>query len=188
MNEDEKIRPHEADGIKEFDNPMPSWWVKLFWLTIVYAVGYMFYIHLGPGSTIKEELLAEKKALKAAEEKFLAENKASMAGEESGKAPLSAQEILEKGQKTYMTYCMPCHGDKGQGTVGPNLTDEYWLHGGSRQDIIKSIAKGIPTKGMAPWLSVLGSVKIDHVTTYIESLKGTNPKNPKAPQGKKYVP
>ena len=192
MSEKDKIRPYEADGIKEFDNPMPGWWVQLFWGTVIFSVVYIGYYHFGPGTSIDQQLIADRQELKAQQEaahKELTSNPApGQDNNGAGAVPAQSQEELVASGKThYMTYCMPCHGDKGQGTVGPNLTDEYWLHGGTTADITKSIAEGIPAKGMAPWLGVLGPKKIAQVVAFIESIQGTNPAGAKAPQGDKVV-
>jgi cytochrome c oxidase cbb3-type subunit 3 len=115
--------------------------------------------------------------------------------EEVVAANLSAEEIaelelkrdLDAGAKIYKNFCATCHLEKGQGMTGPNLTDEYWIHGGNYDDIVKTITDGVIEKGMIPWKSQLSAKKIDQVAKFIQSLEGTNPPNPKAPEGEKYV-
>jgi cytochrome c oxidase cbb3-type subunit 3 len=83
--------------------------------------------------------------------------------------------------------CAPCHGNAGEGSVGPNLTDDYWLHGGSVQSIFKTIKYGVPEKGMKSWKEDLSPAQMAQVTSYIKSLRGTNPPNPKEHQGVLYI-
>jgi len=87
-----------------------------------------------------------------------------------------------------MTNCKVCHLEFGEGQTGPNLTDEFWIHGGSYKDIIRTISDGVIVKGMIPWKNQLPKSKIEQVASYILTLQGTNPPNPKAPEGEKYIP
>jgi cytochrome c oxidase cbb3-type subunit 3 len=92
-------------------------------------------------------------------------------------------ENVEKGKKTYLEKCMPCHGDQGQGIIGPNLTDDFWIHGGKLMDIRQVILKGVLDKGMVPWEAVLKENEVQELVAFIYSLRGTNPANPKAAEG-----
>ena len=103
-------------------------------------------------------------------------------------AALTDQKSLAFGQEIFISKCAACHGQKGEGTVGPNMTDEYWLHGGSIKNIFRTVYNGVPDKGMISWSNQLRPSEIQAVSSYILTLKGTNPPNPKAPQGDKYVP
>ena len=176
-------RPHVVDGIKEYDNPLPSWWLGLFIATIVFSPLYLFYTHALDGHLLEDELAEDRKA----HEDYLA----SLAADQKSSGPglserLAQASMIGEGKLIYTTNCAPCHGDQGQGVVGPNLTDQYWLHGGSAEDIIAVITNGVPEKGMISWQSILGTGKIEQVTAFILSLKGTEPPNPKAPQGELY--
>ena len=93
--------------------------------------------------------------------------------------------VVSAGAAVFQTNCVACHGDKGQGVVGPTLTDEYWLHGGKINNVFKTIKYGIPEKGMISWEKTLTPKQISDVANFVKSLKGTNPPNPKAPQGEK---
>lgn len=180
-NEEKNVeRPYIVDGIKEYDNPLPPWWVTLFWGCNIFAVIYLIYIHGMGGPTLDKEL----ETARSEHQKQMTQM--ADAGDGSGsdlKAVLSSKEAIEAGKAHYKVNCVPCHGPEGQGLVGPNLTDKYWLHGGSAESIIKSISEGIPTKGMVPWKAILGPKKIKETAAFIMSLKGTNPPNPKAPEG-----
>lgn len=175
---------HEFDGIVELDNPTPAWFNWLFYSSIVLAIGYMFYYHvLDWGPLQEEEYAIELAEAKEAKIKFLA--KAGNAIDENSVKEETDAAIISAGAVVYKANCMACHGDKGQGTVGPNLTDEYWLHGGSINNVFKTIKYGVPEKGMISWEKSLSPKQISDVSNFIKSLKGTNPPNPKEPQGPK---
>ena len=95
-------------------------------------------------------------------------------------------QTLEAGKAVFAQNCVPCHGPQGQGVIGPNLTDEYWLHGNTYADIVTTITNGVPEKGMISWKATLGSQRIQQVAAYVVSLQGTHPPNPKPPQGQLY--
>ncbi len=180
--EKDLIMEHEFDGIAELDNPTPAWFMWLFYGSIVFAIGYMMYFHvLDYGKMQEEEYEIEMAEAKIAKEAYLAKAGNNI-DENSVKEDLSA-EATASGQAVYNTNCVACHGDKGQGTVGPNLTDSFWLHGGSVNNVFKTIKYGVPEKGMIPWEKTLSPKQIADVSNYIISLKGSNPPNAKAPQG-----
>lgn len=175
---------HQFDGIAELDNPTPSWFMWLFYSTIVFAFVYMMYYHvLDYGMMQEEEYETEMAVAKVEREVFLASS-ANNINEASVKENLEPG-TLEAGKSVYATNCIACHGDKGQGSVGPNLTDPYWIHGGQIGSIFKVIKYGVPEKGMISWEKTLTPKQISDVSNYILSLKGTNPPNGKAPQGNK---
>ncbi len=176
------IMEHEFDGIAELDNPTPAWFMWLFYGTIVFAFSYMMYFHvLDYGKMQEEEYEIEMAQAKTDKEAYLAKAGNNI-DENSVKEDLSAG-ITSAGKAIYNTNCVACHGDKGQGLVGPNLTDNFWLHGGSVNSVFKTIKYGVPEKGMIPWEKTLSQKQISDVSNYILSLKGSNPANPKAPQG-----
>lgn len=175
---------HQFDGISELDNPTPAWFMWLFYSTIAFAFVYLVYYHvLDYGMMQEEEYEIEMAEAKANREIFLASS-ANNIDESSVKENLDAG-TLEAGKSIYATSCIACHGDKGQGSVGPNLTDPYWLHGGTVGSIFKTIKYGVPEKGMISWEKTLSPKQISDVSNYIISLKGSNPPNGKAPQGNK---
>ena len=174
---------HAYDGIEEYDNPLPSWWVWLFWATIVFSIGYYAYYQLGPGPSIVAEYEAESKA-GAERAAALAPRPAAVTDEAIavlGRNPGA----MAKAKETFATRCAPCHGPAGQGIVGPNLTDEFWLHGGRTAEIAKTIADGVPEKGMIPWKDQLPPEEIQALAAWISTIAGTNPPNPKPPEGQK---
>lgn len=175
---------HKFDEIEELDNPTPAWFMWLFYGTIIFAAGYLLNYHvLGYGKSQDEEYVIEMKEASAAKEAYLAKSGNSV--DENTVKENSEAAVISAGLAVYNTNCVACHGDKGQGTVGPNLTDEFWLHGGSVNEIFKTIKYGIPEKGMISWEKTLTPKQISEVSNYILSIKGSNPPNPKAPQGEK---
>ncbi len=175
---------HQFDGISELDNPTPAWFMWLFYGTIAFAFVYLVYYHvLDIGMMQEEEYEIEMAEAKADREVFLASS-ANNIDESSVKENKDAA-TLEAGKSIYATNCIACHGDKGQGSVGPNLTDPFWIHGGTVGSIFKTIKYGVPEKGMISWEKTLSPKQISDVSNYIISLKGSNPPNGKAPQGEK---
>ena len=173
---------HAYDGIRELDNRLPPWWVNMFILTIVWAVGYMYYYHWGGnGPSSAEEYKTEVEIAKKEIAVALA-GKAN-AVDESNVTALTDAAALGEGELIYKNVCAACHGQKGEGTVGPNFTDEYWIHGGGIKNIFKTIKYGVPEKGMISWQAQLKPADMQKVGSYILTLQGTNPPNPKAPQG-----
>ncbi len=179
---------HEAhDGIRELDNRLPPWWVNMFILTIIWAVGYMYYYHWGgSGLSSTEEYKTEVEAAKKQIATALA-GKAN-AVDESNVTAITDAGALGEGELIYKNTCAACHGLKGEGTVGPNFTDEYWIHGGGIKDLFKTIKYGVPEKGMISWQAQLKPADMQKVASYILTLQGTNPPNPKAPQGTLWKP
>ncbi len=180
--EEELLIPHAYDGIHELNNPIPRWFSILFYASIIAAAGYLYYYHIGNGPLQDEEYATEVEQAAAAKRAFLAKS-AEKFDENSIKVDPA---LVESGKTIFNTNCIACHGEHGQGTVGPNLTDEFWLHGGSIADVFKTVKYGVPAKGMASWEKNMSSKNMAEVVNYIMSLKGSKPANPKAPQGEKY--
>ncbi|MFN0256439.1 cbb3-type cytochrome c oxidase N-terminal domain-containing protein [Pedobacter ureilyticus] len=177
--------PHAYDGIKELNNPVPAWFNVLFYGTLIFAAGYLYYYHIGEhGERQDDEYKTEMAKADLAKQKFLAKS-ASSVDENSVKVDPSQ---IAVGKGVFNANCIACHGQNGEGLVGPNLTDEFWLHGGSVKDIFKVVKYGVPEKGMVSWEKNMSSANISAVTNYILSLQGSKPANPKAPQGEKYDP
>jgi cytochrome c oxidase cbb3-type subunit 3 len=183
--EKDVLMDHEYDGIHELDNNLPPWWLYGFYFSIAFAVVYLFNYHItGNGKLMVEEYQAEMQAAEEAKAAFMATQENVV--DESNVEYLSDASALGEGQKTFKLYCAPCHGETGgsmPGGVGPNLTDDYWIHGGSMSDIFKTIKYGVPEKGMVSWEAQLNPTQIQQVASYIKSLHGTNPPNAKEPQG-----
>ena len=167
------------DGIQEYDNDLPRWWQALFILTIVFSVVYIFVYHVSSNTSSEERLTQELSQIAA--------QKPPAATVQYDAATLltlsKSSDRVAAGRTIFQTNCSPCHGADGQGVIGPNLTDNYWIHGGAITDIRKTIEVGVPDKGMVPWKGLLTNTQMDELTAYIFSIKGTNPANPKAPQG-----
>lgn len=179
--EQEILLDHNYDGIRELDNNLPPWWVYMFYGTIAFSVFYMWFYHFnGTGKLQADEYKME---LVQAEE--LAKLQANKVDENSVKL-LTEKDKIQSGQAIFAKYCVACHGKLGEGGVGPNLTDNAWIHGGDIKSIFKTIKYGVPTKGMIAWQAQLGPGQMQEVASYIKTLKGTNPPNAKAPQGDVY--
>ena len=173
---------HDYDGIRELDNRLPPWWIYGFYVTIIFAGVYLWRYHVAysaPSST--EEFQIAMKEAEVEKEAYL--KKSANNVDENTVTLSSDPAIIESGKKTFIASCAPCHGPEGQGTVGPNLTDEYWLHGGSVSSIFKSIKYGWPEKGMKSWKDDFSPVQISQLTSFIKSLQGSKPANGKEPQG-----
>jgi cytochrome c oxidase cbb3-type subunit 3 len=181
MNEpnDPLLLDHEADGIRELDNKLPRWWVWLFYGTIVFAVVYLAYYHVfGLGDLMAAEYRKEMKAGEAIKNAAMGKFEASIPTLEPSKDP----GVLKTGQELFLTRCAPCHRADGGGLVGPNLCDTYWIHGSNYSDNVTTIWNGVPAKGMITWKNYLNPGQIEAVASYIYTLRGTNPKNPKPPE------
>ena len=173
---------HEFDGIRELDNPVPGWFNVLFYGSIVFGVMYFVTYHVtGWGQLQDQEYVSEMKQAEVEKAAYLAKS-ANKIDENTIKEDTGSS-IVSAGQSIYTANCVACHGDKGQGVVGPNLTDEFWLHGGKISNIFKTIKYGVPDKGMISWEKTLSPKQIADVSNYIISLKGSKPANGKAPQG-----
>ncbi|MBV8390268.1 MAG: c-type cytochrome [Mucilaginibacter sp.] len=185
MSEEQSILiPHEYDGIQELNNPTPAWFMYLFYVTIVFAVGYLLIYHVfGVGQLQYDEYRTEMAVAAKEKAAFLAKS-ADNVDETTVKLSADAT-VLAAGKATFDGKCAACHGNNGQGVVGPNLTDDYWLHGNKISDIFKTIKYGVQSKGMPTWESQLTPKQISDVANYVKSLHGTNPANPKEPQGTK---
>jgi len=181
--EGEIAMEHQYDGIVELDNPTPPWFMYLFYITIIFGGIYLFYYHIVPDNSLSqdEEYTIEVKVAEKAKEEYM-KKFANSVNEDNVKA-LTAKTDLDEGASIYATNCVACHGDKGQGGVGPNLTDKFWLHGGNIKSLFHTITNGVPEKGMIAWNKTLNPVQIQKVSSFILSLQGTNPPGAKEPQG-----
>lgn len=184
--EDSVMLDHDYDGIKELDNNLPPWWVYMFYATIIFSVVYIVRFHItGSGQLSHEEYMAEMDAAVAEKAEMMANATESIT--EDNVVFLVDAPTIEKGAAIFQGNCATCHGQLGEGGAGPNLTDEYWIHGGSINSIFKTIKYGVPAKGMIAWQSQFSPKQMQQVASYIKTLKGTNPPNGKDPQGEIYV-
>lgn len=174
----DELTDHNYDGIQEYDNDLPPWWVFIFYLSIIFGVLYLLNYHvLGTGDS--QEMEYQKEMARA--EIAKAQMEAKMGSETL--VFLTDPSAIENGKKAYESNCVACHGAAGEGGVGPNLTDNYWIHGNSVDELVKVIKNGVPEKGMIPWEKTLSKRQIVEVASYIHLMQGTNPANAKAPQG-----
>ncbi len=177
------LMDHDYDGIRELDNVLPPWWVAMFYVTIAFGVFYLGYHHFSDNglSSAQEYELAMEEAQKEVKA-YLA--KQSDAVDETSVVMLTDATDLGIGESIFQTKCTPCHGLYGEGnSIGPNLTDQYWLHGGGIKEVFSTIKYGVPEKGMISWKSQIRASDMQKVASYILSLQGTNPPNAKEPQG-----
>jgi cytochrome c oxidase cbb3-type subunit 3 len=172
---------HDYDGIRELDNKVPAWWRYAFYASILFGGVYMYRMFVT--DTLPNQLQELDQAnYAAAIQKAEYLKHAANNVDENTVAMLDASGIVE-GSALFTKNCLACHGDKGQGGVGPNLTDEYWLHNGGIKDIFHSIKYGWPEKGMKAWKDDFSPVQIAQLSSYIKSIQGTNPPGGKEPQG-----
>ena len=181
MSDKDELRKHSYDGIQEYDNDLPRWWIWLFVVTVIIAVVYPLIYDFGPGEFASETVDREMLALKEA--KIAKESGSAVVTEEFLLKLAKDSAVLDKGQVIYTTRCFACHAEKGAGLVGPNLTDDYWLHGGKITDLHKVVTNGVLEKGMLAWKDQLTPDQLNSVVAFVWSLRGTNPPNGKAPQG-----
>lgn len=173
---------HDYDGIRELDNRLPPWWLYGFYFTIVFGLGYMYVYHFSDiGLSQQEEY--ETAMIQAEEAKLV--YLASIGGgiDETNVEVATDADALAAGKEVYMASCATCHGTLGEGLVGPNFADSYWINGGGIKNIFKTIKYGVPEKGMIAWESQLRAETMQNVASYIMTLEGTNPPNQKAPEG-----
>jgi len=183
---EDKLIEHSFDGIREYDNPLPPWWVYLFLLTIIFGGLYLFYYHIaGIGQGSADEYANEVKDFQA-KLASAGNSDANTDWNQSKFELVTDKEQLEKAKTLFAANCVACHGAEGQGGIGPNLTDNYWIHGGGINNIAKTIALGVPEKGMITWKNTLKKKEIVALASYVISINGTNPPNPKPPQGTLY--
>lgn len=173
------------DGIQELNNNVPPWFNILFYGTIVIAILYLLNYHVFKiGKLPFQEYYDEVYAADMKREElirtgaFVNENTVEL---------LKDNESLKTGKQIFMGNCVPCHGEGGQGTVGPNLTDEFWIHGGGIKNIFKTIKYGVPAKGMITWMNQFNPKMMQQVASYVISIQGTNPPGGKPPEGDKFI-
>jgi cytochrome c oxidase cbb3-type subunit III len=181
-SQEPRLLDHEYDGIRELDNKLPRWWVWLFNLCILFAVVYMVYYHgpklLRKGKPMAAEYKEEMRQGELIKAHAMGAFEQSMATMQPSKDPV----VLAQGKVTFSTLCAPCHRADGGGLVGPNLCDNYWIHGSNFVDNVRTIWNGVPSKGMVTWKNSLRPQQVYEVASFIYTLRGSNPKNPKPPE------
>ena len=185
--EEDLVLSHAHDGIVELDNHMPPWLKYLFYVSIAFGIVYVVnYSVLGIGRTQIEEYEEENRVAAIQAEAWQAMNVASI-DENTVQFDKSGPSITA-GQSIYENNCAACHASDGGGGIGPNFTDEYWIHGGSINDIFSVVKYGVIEKGMVPWQDILSPEEMQQVSSYILTLQGATPANPKEPQGERFEP
>ena len=167
------VLDHEYDGIREYDNPLPRWWVNIFWASTVFAIGYFFHYHISHnGVSVAGDYESEMEVARAAEAKrALAET----VSEASLLKLASDTASVNEGKTLFGQRCAPCHGAQAQGIIGPNLTDEYWIHGGGKpMDIYAVINEGVAAKGMPAWGKQLQPAELRKVAAFITTIRNSN--------------
>ncbi len=169
MAGDESVRAHSFDGIQEFDKRLPNWWLWTLYVMVLFSFGYWFYYQWpGPGNVISAGEWLDREMTRIEVEA------STRAGGDLNDAQLwkmsQDPQIVASGRTTFLTTCASCHGPEAKGLIGPNLTDEVWIHGGRPQEIVTMVTKGSLEKGMPQWGPQLGRKKIVEVVSYILSL------------------
>ena len=175
---------HDFDGIKELNNPIPVWFNFLFYGTIVIGIIYFLTYHVFEAAPLQtKEYETELLVAEVAKQDYI--KKAGNLIDENSVTMLTDKTKIAEGANVYAAKCVVCHGEKGEGKVGPNLTDDYWIHGGDVHSIFKTIKYGVPSKGMVAWQNSMNGAQMQELASYILTLQGTNPAGAKAPQGDK---
>jgi cytochrome c oxidase cbb3-type subunit III len=188
------ILDHNYDGIRELDNQLPPWWKYGFYFTIALGVWYIYYYHISESEIVSVKEYNTQMAIAAVQKEEYLKKMALLIDENNVEVLPAGDAGIAAGLKIYADNCKSCHGEGGSGmnagnpTLGPNLADEYWLHGGSINDIFKTIKYGVVEKGMISWQDQLSPADIKNVSNYILSLQGTNPQPAKEAQGELYKP
>jgi cytochrome c oxidase cbb3-type subunit 3 len=180
---------HELDGIKEYDNPMPGWLMAIWWGSLIFSAAYLIFYALsfGEGTMEAEYRGATQEAVSAVDAYFEA-NPLVPPSPADLLAGAANPAVLEAGRSRFTRTCASCHGEQAQGLIGPNLTDDRWIHGGTVEQIFQSIAKGWPAKGMPPWGRAVKPEELSALVSYVRSIQGSNPPNARAPEGERVVP
>jgi cytochrome c oxidase cbb3-type subunit 3 len=179
QNED-RLLEHSYDGIQEYDNPLPRWWIHIFWVTILYSLLYALNV---PGIGIGKGRMANYEKEVAEAEARRPKTPPPDVSDAILLAMAASPSEVGEGKGQFATLCAPCHQPDGGGLIGPNLTDAYWIHGARPIDVHRTVHDGVPAKGMPAWSQVLEPVQLSRVVAYVLTLRGTSPEKPKGPEG-----
>ena len=184
---DDKVL-HELDGIKEYDNPMPGWLMAIWWGSLVFAAGYLIFHALSFGEgTMEAEYRAQTSQALTEVQAYFDANPIVAPSPTQLLAGARNDAVLDVGAARFARSCASCHGEFAQGLIGPNLTDDQWLHGGSVEQIFQTIAKGWPSKGMPPWGRAVKPEELAALVSYVRSLQGSRPPNPRPAEGDRFA-
>lgn len=181
---------HEYDGIRELDNHLPPWWKGLFYGCVVWAVGYMVVYHYSRTLPLQAEEYENELTAAAEELRVLRASQPVAVIDENTLVFTTDKNLIENGKKVFMSNnCGSCHRNDGGGNaIGPNLTDSYWIHGGSMKEVFLTIKTGVIEKGMPAWGKVMSPTDVRDVSFFVMSLMGSNPIDPIKPEGKMVTP
>jgi cytochrome c oxidase cbb3-type subunit 3 len=185
MSDDrENLTGHNYDGIEEYNNPLPTWWLWTFFLTIIFGFHYWIHYEFGGAPTQVQELKQEMAQILVLQKSQPQQDD----NEDELVKLLGSVEIKSQGAAVFQAKCAVCHGAELQGLIGPNLVDEYWISGKGRMPEITSVVRsGVLDKGMPAWEGQLKSDEIRAVAVFVKANAGARPANPKQPQGNKVV-
>jgi cytochrome c oxidase cbb3-type subunit 3 len=174
---------HEVDGIAEYDNKLPNWWLYTLYGTILFGVGYWYWFQtIHAGASPEEAYRAEIERVASEQAMTM---KVGAATPEALSSMSRDANAVSLGKQVFVSTCAACHRADGGGNVGPNLTDDFWLHGSAPEKIYRTVASGVPDKGMPAWEPQLGALKTQAVTAYVLTLRGTHVSGGKAAQGER---
>jgi cytochrome c oxidase cbb3-type subunit 3 len=182
------VLDHDYDGIKELDNHLPPWWKLLFYASIIWGVGYLLVYHVFNSLPLSTGEYENELSIAASQ---LEQSKAANKGpkiDETNIEVTTDPTLLENGKSTFLNTCSSCHRRDGGGDIGPNLTDQYWKHGGSAKNVFHVVTNGVPGTNMVAWGGSMSPEAIRNVVSYVLTLQGSNPANPKKPEGELFKP
>ena len=180
---------HELDGIKEYDNPMPGWLMAIWWGSLIFSAAYLVFYALSFGEgTMEAEFRGDTQAALTQTQAYYDAHPITPPTPATLLAGAKDPAILDIGRARFTKTCAACHGENAQGLIGPNLTDDRWIHGGNVEQVFQTIVKGWPAKGMPPWGRALKPEEIAALVSYVRSIQGSNPANPKPAEGDPAVP
>lgn len=180
---------HELDGIKEYDNPMPGWLMAILWGSLIFSAAYLMFYALSFGEgTMEAEYRQQTQQAVSSVQAYFDANPLIPPKPAELLAGVRNEAVIGAGAARFERSCAPCHGEHAQGLIGPNLTDDRWLHGGSVEQIFQTVAKGWPAKGMPPWGRAIRPEELSALVSYIRSIQGSHPEGGRPPEGDVYSP
>ena len=182
MSDRDRLLDHEYDGIREYDNRLPNWWLYTLYGAIIFAFGYWIYYHtLAVGNDMMQDHAVE--AAEAARVQLERMGEGTITDETLALLADVPEKVVE-GRKLFAQFCVVCHGQSGEGNVGPNLTDAYWIHGNQPTAIWNTVQNGVPDKGMAAWGNQLGPTRVQSLVAFVLTIRDTNVPG-KQPEGER---